>query len=94
MATPGRAVAFAWATTSLAVTSPLNSDRSVTSADAVAYGLPVESDCTLATYEPVVIAGPSEPAYEKPLPGATASLGGEDIVGVAAPPPGTTTRIA
>ena len=62
MATPGRAEAFACATTSLAVTSPLKSERSVTSADAFANGLPVESDCTVATYEPAVTAGPSEPA--------------------------------
>src|ERR671925_398787 len=94
VAAPGLAEDFAWATTSLAVTSPLKSERFVTSAEAFANGLPVESDWTLATYESAVTAGPSEPEYEKPLPGATASLGGEEIVGVDEPPPGTTTRIA
>jgi hypothetical protein len=94
VASPGFAEALACATTSLAVISPSKSERSVTSAEAVANGLPVVSDWTVATYEPAVTAGPSEPAYEKPFPGATASFGGEEIVGVCAPPPGTTTRIA
>src|SRR5256714_13909222 len=70
------------------------SERGVPAGGGVGNGSPVVSDVPVETLVPAVPAGPSGRAYEKPLPGATASLGGEEIVGVAAPPPGTTTRIA
>ena len=94
VAEPGFAVALACATTLPAVTSPLNTLREATSAEAVAVAFVPDTAETLAFAEPVLTSGAfGSGPYEKPPLNCTASFGAE-TVGVAAPAwPGTITLI-
>src|SRR5438477_11241664 len=96
-AVPGLAVALARATTSLAVTSPPKSERSITSAEAVPNGLPEASAFAVAIYAPVVTTGVPSPALNVNAapPAATWLCGGDETVGVdEVGSPGATTLIA
>jgi len=96
-AVPGLAVALARATTSLAVTSPPKSERSITSAEAVPKGLPEASAFAVAMYAPVVTTGvPSAALNENAAPPAATWLwGGDARTGVEeVARPGAMTRIA
>ena len=68
------AVALTFASTRCTVTSPPNSDRSVTSADALDVAVWEGSAAALDVTEPLVSTLPSS-GYEKPAPKPTESLG-------------------